>query len=572
MRRLSRRALSTMVCNDLLMPMLLRIDSLGLARRRDLTGLLLAIRRGAIVLILLLGYSYFRLIGESYALVTIGLVSFAAAAQFAPAIIAGIYWTRASRTGAITGLTAGFVVWAYTLLLPGFARSGWLPISFLEQGPWSIGVLRPYELFGLQGLDPITHAVFWSMLVNIGSLVGVSLFSRQGAMERVQAALFVDVFRQGSGDAYTWAGTTTMAELKGLAARFLGERRAEREFQRFARSAGWKQRHDEQHTEVRLINFTERLLAGVIGAASARVMVSSVVRGEALSIEGVLEILDESSQVREYSRQLEQKSRELQAATAELKAANERLKELDRMKDEFVSTVSHELRTPLTSIRAFSEILHGNLDLPRGQRQEFLAITVKETERLTRLINDLLDIAKIESGRMEWHMESHDLRDLVSEAATSVSQLFREHGVTLVQHLPAQAATALVDRDRVQQVIINLLSNACKFCPEQTGRVEARLAPIDAGLRLTVKDNGPGIPPEALDRVFEKFHQVKEGDGGTEKGTGLGLAICRGIVEHHGGRIWAENSPDVGATFVCEVPASGHLHKLSSLSPGGGDG
>ena len=288
--------------------------------------------------------------------------------------------------------------------------------------------------------------------------------------------------------------------------------------------------------------------------------------------EGVLEILDESSQVREYSRQLEQKSRELQAATAELKAANERLKELDRMKDEFVSTVSHELRTPLTSIRAFSEILHGNLDLPRGQRQEFLAITVKETERLTRLINDLLDIAKIESGRMEWHMESHDLRDLVSEAATSVSQLFREHGVTLVQHLPAQAATALVDRDRVQQVIINLLSNACKFCPEQTGRVEARLAPIDAGLRLTVKDNGPGIPPEALDRVFEKFHQVKEGDGGTEKGTGLGLAICRGIVEHHGGRIWAENSPDVGATFVCEVPESGHLHKLSSLSPGGGDG
>ena len=160
-------------------------------------------------------------------------------------------------------------------------------------------------------------------------------------------------------------------------------------------------------------------------------------------------------------------------------------------------------------------------------------------------------------------MEAHDLRDLVSEAATSVSQLFREHGVTLVQHLPAHAATAQVDRDRVQQVIINLLSNACKFSPKKTGRVEAKLEHIHGRLRLTVKDNGQGIPPEELERVFDKFHQVKQGEGGNEKGTGLGLAICRGIVEHHGGRIWAEGSPALGATFVCEVPASGHVQKLS---------
>ena len=443
-----------------------------------------------------------------------------------------------------------------TLLLPGFAKSGWLPISFLEHGPWGIALLRPYELFGLQGIDPISHGVFWSMLANIGCLVSVSLFARQSAMERVQAALFVDVFRGGGGDSYAWAGTTTVGELKGLAARFLGARRAEQAFRQFALTDGWTEGHDAQHSETRLINFTERLLAGVIGAASARVMVSSVVGAEALSIEGVLEILDETSQVREYSRRLEQKSRELQAASAELKAANERLQELDRMKDEFVATVSHELRTPLTSIRAFSEILQTNPDLPRTQQEEFLLIVVKETERLTRLINDLLDLAKIESGRMEWHIAAHDLRDLVAEAATSVSQLFREHGVTLVQHLPERAATALVDRDRLQQVIINLLSNACKFCPQREGRVEARLEHRRNGLRLTVRDNGQGIPPEQLERVFDKFHQVKEGDVGPHKGTGLGLAICRGIVEHHGGRIWAESSRGVGATFVCEVPAN----------------
>jgi len=181
--------LSTMVCNDLVMPVLLRIRSLQLTQMRDLTGLLLGIRRGAIVLILLLGYTYFHLIGESYTLVTIGLVSFAAAAQFAPPILLGIYWKGASRSGAMTGLLAGFLIWGYTLLLPGFARSGWLSLTLLEQGPFGIELLRPYQLFGMQGMDPISHAVFWSMLANIGLLVVVSMFSRQSPIEQVQATL-----------------------------------------------------------------------------------------------------------------------------------------------------------------------------------------------------------------------------------------------------------------------------------------------------------------------------------------------------------------------------------------------
>ena len=165
-------ALSTMVCNDLVMPTLLRFGRLHLSERRDLTGVLLAIRRGAIVVIVLLGYAYVRLIGETYALVTIGLVSFVAAAQFAPAIIGGILWTGATKAGALAGLTGGFLVWIHTLLLPSFARSGWIAEGFVNDGPFGFALLRPYELFGLSGLDSIAHALFWTMVCQCRALRG----------------------------------------------------------------------------------------------------------------------------------------------------------------------------------------------------------------------------------------------------------------------------------------------------------------------------------------------------------------------------------------------------------------
>ena len=283
-------------------------------------------------------------------------------------------------------------------------------------------------------------------------------------------------------------------------------------------------------------------------------VVATAVKGETLGMQGIMEILEETSEVREYSRQLAQKSRELEKATTELRAANERLQELDRLKDEIVATASHELRTPLTSIRAFSEILQGNPELERAQREEFLAIIVKETERLTRLLNDVLDLAKIESGRMEWHPGDHDLRDIVADAVASVSQLFSEGQIALTQSLPDTPAIALVDRDRMQQLVINLLSNACKFCPEIGGHVLVELAEENDHYRFAVTDNGLGIPTDNLERVFDKFHQASNSRSGQIKGTGLGLAISRGIAEHHGGRIWAENARHGGATFVCTVP------------------
>src|SRR6185436_16949560 len=232
-------ALSTMVCNDLVMPVLLRLKALRLTERRDLSGLLLGIRRGAIVLILVLGYLYFYLAGEAYALVSIGLISFSAVAQFAPAIIGGIFWKGGTRAGAVCGLAAGFLVWLYTLLLPSFAKSGWLPIVFLSQGIAGIELLKPQQLFGLQGFDDITHCLFWSMLVNIGCYVTVSLFSRASAAEHSQATLFVDALKHSAaGAGRFWRGSASVNDLLLLLGRFLGPQRAREAFATYARVRG----------------------------------------------------------------------------------------------------------------------------------------------------------------------------------------------------------------------------------------------------------------------------------------------------------------------------------------------
>jgi Na+/proline symporter/signal transduction histidine kinase len=547
-------ALSTMVCNDLVMPVLLRSRTLRLNQRPDLTGLLLGIRRGAIVLILLLGYLYFKLAGEAYALVSIGLISFAAVAQFAPAALGGIFWKGGTRSGALAGLSAGFAVWVYTLLLPAFARSGWLPIGFLEHGPFGIELLKPLALFGVAGLDQITHAMIWSMVANIGAYVGVSLMHTPSAEEHRQASLFVDVFKRpgAAGGARFWRGTASAPDLFNLLARFIGLSAAREAFAEHERSHGGVQ----TQADADLVHFVEKQLAGVVGAASARILVASAVKEEALALPEVRAILDEASQVVMYSHRLEQKSRELEAATAELRAANERLKELDRLKDDFVTMVSHELRTPLTSIRTFSEILREDPNVDAAQRRKFLDIITKESERLTRLINQVLDLSKLDAGKAEWQEARLDMREVISDTLTAMDQQFQERGIRVEARLPERETRVIGDVDRMIQVMLNLLSNAVKFCDPGRGTIEIGLTERGGSLRVDVRDNGAGISPQDQAVIFDKFRQG--GDvGGRAQGTGLGLHICRHIIEHHGGRLWVESRPGAGACFSFTLPV-GH--------------
>ncbi len=246
------------------------------------------------------------------------------------------------------------------------------------------------------------------------------------------------------------------------------------------------------------------------------------------------------------------------AATAELRAANERLQELDRMKDDFVSTVTHELRTPLTSIRAFSEILHDKPDLAVEERQRFLSIVIQESERLTRLINQVLDLAKLESGRAEWQVGDVDVKSVVEDSVAATSQLFGGKDVALtvdVRAGPAAGARrsrpprAGADQPAVQRGEVRRVPAAV------ASRVRVATEGRDVTVRVT--DNGPGVAPADQRMIFEKFRQA--GDTLTEKpqGTGLGLPISRQIVEHLGGRLWVESVPGQGATFAFALPAVG---------------
>ena len=546
-------AVSTMVSNELVLPLLLRWQHLRNSGGQDFSRTLLGIRRAAILGVLVRGYVYFHLAGEAYALVSIGLISFAAVAQFGPVVLGGMYWKGGTRHGALAGLLAGFLMWAYTLMLPSIAKSGWLDMGFIAQGPWGLAWLRPEQLLGLQGFDGLTHSLFWSLLANLGAYVGVSLWRAPSGHEASQALLFVDVFQRTSASSPVfWRGRANTRDLLRLSERFLGGSKANTLFEAYALRVG--ARHiDAIPPDASLVQFVETQLAGAVGSASARVLVASVAEEEVLTPEDVLRILDETSQVRAYSRALEDKSRSLERATAELRRANEQLQSLDRLKDDFMSSVTHELRTPLTSIRALAELMRDDADMPQAQRQQFVAIIVAETERLTRLVNQVLDMAKIESGHAEWHVASVDLRALVQQALATTAELFRERGAEVSADLPAQVPAIEADTDRLTQVLLNLLSNAAKFVPAPGGRVQVRLLADAQGLTVAVHDNGPGVPAGQEKQIFDRFHQG--GDAAHRpQGTGLGLPISRQIVEHFGGRLWLESTERPGACFCFWLP------------------
>ena len=547
-------ALATMVSNSLVIPVLLRFEHRRGRQLRsssgEMGGLVLGVRRSTIVGMLLLAYGYVVVAGDAPGLVSIGLVSFTAVAQFAPAVLGGMVWRGGTRAGAYAGLLAGFAIWVYTLLLPSFTRSGWLPRGWLESGPLGLGLLRPHQLLGLHGLDEISHAVFWSLLVNTVLYVAVSLGRRTAP---TGPALTPEGLARGRA-ATAGPVNASIDELHVLLERFLGSTDARRALLDYLReregATAWA---GDRTADAALVRHVETLLAGAVGTTSARVIVAHLIDEEPLGIGDVMDILDEASQVLASSRELERRTSELAAATAELRTANRRLTELDQLKDEFVSTVSHELRTPLTSIRSFSEILVDNLDLPADDRERYLRIVIEETERLTRLINDMLDLSKLTSDGAEWKIERLDVHAVLDATAQAVSGLFTATGTTLTTDVAETVPPVLGDRDRLVQVLQNLLSNAAKFAEPAAGRVDVRVRVDDGRVRIDVSDNGPGVPAEDREIIFEKFRQgttLPRRPGG----TGLGLPISREIVERLGGRLWLAEPDGIGATFSLTMP------------------
>ncbi len=569
-------ALSVMMSNHLLMPLLVRVPAArpeGQTRWFAYLGrVALESRRLAVVVVLLLAYGYYAMVGKQLPLVNTGLVSFAAVAQFVPAVLGGLYWKGGTRQGATVGLLAGFAVWFFTLVLPTLVGPGQLPESILTAGVGGISGLRPFALFGLEGLDYLSHGLFWSWFFNIGLYVGISLAWPPTALELRQADVFVDVFTRRSlaEEVAGWQGRTPFPDVRALLLGFLGKKRTNQALRTFAtrfpdampaQEGEFTQllNHSITTADPRLLTYAEKLLAGSLGPASARMLVASVAGAEQISYDSVVGILKESQQLLEANRQLQKQSRQLQRLTDELRVAYDQLQALDHRKDEFLYTVTHELRTPLTSIRALAEILADNPELEDEERLRFQLTIGREAERLTRLISLVLDLEKFESGQATLERGPVALAELVAEALEAVGQLLRDKQIGLYVDVPTDLPLLNADRDRLMLVLINLLSNAVKACqPGGQGRISVLAWPAADVLLLCVEDNGRGISPAAHHLIFDKFFQAQNQTTRKPEGSGLGLAITKKIVELHHGRIWVESALDQGARFFIELPLAGN--------------
>lgn len=258
-------------------------------------------------------------------------------------------------------------------------------------------------------------------------------------------------------------------------------------------------------------------------------------------------------ELEDWAKALEQKVAE---RTKELEEANSELREIDQAKSDFLSTTAHELKTPLTSIKAIAITLLNNPDENVNTRTEFLSLIDSEVDRLTRLINNTLNLAKIEAGRMDWDMRDMSISDVIKTSIINTTPLSKKKKIDVTVNLPDKIPFIVGDHDKLIQVVTNLLSNAIKFTPEEGEieiRVKERYQPEHA-IQVSVSDTGIGIAREDLDKVFDKFKQV--GKGKSElSGTGLGLTICKEIIEHHGGKIWVESELGMGSTFHFTIPA-----------------
>jgi signal transduction histidine kinase len=381
-----------------------------------------------------------------------------------------------------------------------------------------------------------------------------SLISKGNYRERNYAEMFVDSknFTKLQDSALVWKGEAYVVDIKNVLIRFLGETRANRALHIFFTK--YKLSPDTQLADARLINFSEKLLTGSIGSASAKILIASVVKEEQISLVEVLKILEESKENIVNNKVLLEKSQELSQLSSKLKDANLELISKDKQKDEFLDTVAHELKTPITGIRAATELLMDeDDDMPKEIKDQFLKNILQDSDRLGRLIHNILDFEKLETGRLNLDLQYLDIQKTITKAINSISQIAAKKQVQIVNKNVHTFKTHY-DEDRILQVLTNLLSNAIKFCEPKTGKIIVDFKLGNEYIEVSVSDNGKGIPEEDHDYIFDKFYQSKHQNTIKPQGSGLGLAITKQIIEKHNGKIWAKKDVKSGATLVFTLP------------------
>jgi len=540
-------ALATMVSNHIVVPIWLsfRVNQQAVMSG-DVRHVILLSRRLSVAGILALGFLYYRVSGGGTALAAIGLISFTGAVQILPAMIGGIFWRGATRVGAAAGLLTGLVIWMWTLFLPSFGVDAFIGQTLLDEGLFGWSWLRPQALFWVEGLDPLVHGIIWSILLNTAMFIICSLVTFPAPLERLQGAQFVNVFDL-SNAAPAWTGAATGAEdLLIMSQRVIGGTEAQAIFEQEAQRQGKAGYLPEVTPE--FVERLERDLAGSVGAATAHAMIGQMIGGSSVSVEDLIAVADEAAQILEYSNRLEAKSQEQERTALALRTANDKLTALSIQKDAFLSQISHELRTPMTSIRSFSDILREG-EMTEHDQDKYAGIIHDEAVRLTRLLDDLLDLSVLENGQVELHEQTGPLSELLDRAVRAAG---RHDGVlTISRDRSTEDLLLTTDLDRLAQVFINLISNARKYCDAKVPHLEIKVTRDNQRYAIDFIDNGSGIAKENQELIFEKFSRVA--DGSKAGGAGLGLAICREIMHRLGGDISYLPKME-GAAFRVHLP------------------
>jgi Na+/proline symporter/signal transduction histidine kinase len=546
-------SLATMLSNNLLIPYGF-VGSLADTSQQKNSKRIVNSRKIGIFMLIILAYAIYRGFILDYSLVSVGLVSFVVIAQLAPSFFGALFWKRGSKKGAVTGIILGFLVCLYTILIPyavGVTKSS---STFIQEGPWGIQILKPFEILGLAYLEPIQHAFFWSLLVNTMSYLAVSVSFKGNYRERNYAEMFVDIdkYITNHENAFVWKGVAYVSDIQKVLQRFLGETRTKRALNIF--NVKYNIDKNNNTADARFIKFAENLLTGHIGTASAKILISSVIKEDKISLPEVLRILEESKENIIINKKLIDTSNELKTISEKLKNANQELINKDIQKDEFLDTVTHELRTPITAIRAASEILHDDDDIPQELRKQFLKSIITESDRLNRLIDKILDLEKFETGKQKLYLSKNNISKTINNTLQSVKQLLTNKNIEVQFEQASQEIKAFYDKERIIQVIHNLVSNAIKFCSPKEGKITIKIKENDQDIEVSIHNNGRGIKVEEFEPIFEKFYQSRDQNVKKPIGSGLGLAICKQIIEHHKGKIWAESSEGKGATFIFTLP------------------
>ncbi|MEL6682344.1 MAG: ATP-binding protein [Pseudomonadota bacterium] len=540
-------ALATMVSNHIVVPLWLSFQANQHAMMSgDVRHVILLARRLSIAAVLTLGFIYYRMSGGGTALAAIGLVSFTGTVQVLPALIGGIFWRGATRIGAACGLLTGLIIWTWTLFLPSVGVDAVISQTVLANGPFGVTWLKPQALFGIDGLDPLVHGILWSMVLNTGMFILGSLMSFPAPLERLQGAQFVNVFERSVAAPAWTRGAAGAEDLLIMSQRILGSREAQAIFEREAERQGLTGYLPEATPA--FIERLERELSGSVGAATAHAMIGQLTGGSVVSVEDLIAVADEAAQILEYSNKLEAKSAEQERTARALRDANAKLTALSIQKDAFLSQISHELRTPMTSIRSFSEILRDG-EMSAVDQGRYAGIIHDEAIRLTRLLDDLLDLSVLENGQVVLNEQTGELSALIDRAIVAAG--LHESDLEIVRDRKKEAVVLSADLDRLVQVFINLISNARKYCDAANPKLAISVTKSLNAFHVDFRDNGSGIAPENEQLIFEKFSRIS--DQSKAGGAGLGLAICREIMNRLGGDVDYIRRPE-GAAFRVTLP------------------